>query len=461
MSSSAFVVSRRFRRTVGSLGVLVATCILLPAAAAQDSLRVTLDESIRIALERNPAALRALQAVRSAEARLRLAEAAYQPDLRLNVGPGLRYAPGAGSIESATETRGGADDPLTTSVSLGATSTLLLLDGSSRSAERAQSELELEAARMSRRRIAQDVVSRVTSSAIDVAVSGELIGVERENLAAERRQLEKVQAFVSVGARPLAEGFVQDAAVAAAELRLLTAERNLAAAQINLALELGLDPARPIALLAPAPAIGAAADSAAATAMAEAIAARADVRAQRARIAAAGEEIRLAEAGSALSLGVTGGLGTTYSGSGSGAFGDQFGRTNPAATVGVTVTLPLLDRGRTDAATELARVEQERAALQLDELERQVAAQIELARLDLRTASTRLGVTERQLEAARRALEAEEARYTSGASTLAELAQVRARYTSAAAQRVQAGYELVERRALLEYAVGATPTPGE
>ncbi|HVK37889.1 MAG TPA: TolC family protein [Candidatus Kapabacteria bacterium] len=461
MSLLASAASWRPRGSARSLGIFVATSIVCAGpstALAQDTLRLSLDEAVRVALERSPSSVRAEQSERAAEARVRLADAAFGPDLRLSATPGMRYAPGAGTI-AAGESRAGSDDPLTTSLSLGASSTLLLLDGSARNAERAGAELELEAARLARRRIAQDVIFRVTTAAIDVAVSAELIGVERENLAAERRQLERVDAFVSAGARPVAERYVQDAAVAAAELRLLTAERNLAASRIALALELGVDPSRPIALLAPAPATVDPSDLASAPASAT-VAARADLRAQRARIAAAGEDIRGAEAGSALSLGLTGGVGTNYSGTASGAFGDQFARNNPAATVGVSVTLPILDRGRSAISAEIARIEQQRAEQQLDELERQIAAQIELARLDLRTASTRLGVTERQLEAARRALEAEEARYGSGASTLAELAQVRARYVSAASQRVQAGYELVERRALLEYTTGVAPVPG-
>lgn len=460
MSFLAHIALRRLRSGTISTGLFVATFFGLPAVvAAQDTLMLTLDESIRIALERNPAVVRAGQNERAAAARLSLADAAFAPDLRLSAVPGLRYAPGAGTIAGG-EARGGSDDPLTSSLTFGASSTLLLLDGSARDADRARSALELEAARHARRRVAQDVIYRVTTSAIDVAVSAELIAVARENLASELRQLERVDAFVSTGSRPVAERFVQDAAVAAAELRLLTAERNLAASRIVLALELGIDPAQPISLSAPEPATVDASDSAGAAAMGATIASRADIRAQRSRIAAAAEEIRFAEAGSSLSLGLTGGLGTTYSGTSTGAFSDQFARNNPAATLGVSVTLPLLDRGRTDAAAEIARIERERAEQALDELERQIAAQIELARLDLRTASTRLTVTGRQLEAARRALEAEEARYGGGASTLAELAQVRARYVSAASERVQAGYELIARRALLEYTTGATPTPG-
>jgi outer membrane protein len=461
MIQSTFAVARRqLRDTTRTLAFLVATSILLPAGlSAQDTLPLTLDEAIRIALEKNPAVVRALQAERAADARVRLAGNAYQPDLRLSLGPSVRYAPGAGSID-AGESRGGTDDPLTTSLSLGATSTLLLLDGSARGAELARSELELDAARLARRRAGQDVIIRVTSAAIDVAVASELIGVELENLTAERRQLERVDAFVSAGARPVAERYVQDAAVAAAELRLLTAERNLAAAKIALTLQLGIDPSRPIALLAPPPATAGSGDSLDISDAARLAGARADVAAQRSRIAAATEEIRFAEAGDALSLGLTGGVGTTYASGNTGAFADQFGRNNPAASVGVSLSLPFFDRSRTDVAAELARIERERAEQSLAELEREIIAQIELARLDLRTASTRLTVSDRQLEAARRALEAEEARYAAGSSTLAELAQVRARYTSAASQRVQAGYEIVERRAFLDFATGATPVPG-
>jgi outer membrane protein len=172
------------------------------------------------------------------------------------------------------------------------------------------------------------------------------------------------------------------------------------------------------------------------------------------------QEIRIAEAGNALSLGLTGGVGTSYASTGADAFGDQFGKSNPAASLGLSLTLPILDRGRTAITAEIARIDRERAETTLADLERQASAQVELARLDLRTASARLSVTDRQLDAARSALEAETARYTAGSSTLAELAQVRAHYVGAASERVQAGYELVERRVLLEYVIGTIAVPG-
>lgn len=444
---------------VAAVVVTIGLAAASPLAAQQDTLRLTLDDAIRTAIERNPSLVRAAQSQRIAEARVRLADAAFQPDLRLTAGPSFRYTPGARS-SAIGESGVGGDDPFSTSIALGATTSYTILDGSARSIERARSRLDVETAGLARRRIAQDVVSRVTSMAIDVAVSRELIDVARENLAAERRQLERVDAFVEAGARPVAERFVQDAAVAAAELGVLTAERDLAASSILLALELGIEPSRPIAIATLGPTNVTAADSNVEASVEAAVASRADVAAQRSRIDAARQEILAAEAGSSLSLGLTGGIGTSYGSSSAGAFGDQFGRDNPAASLGLALSLPLFDRERTDIEAELARIETAQAELALSELERDVAAQVAMARLDYRTAIARMSVADRQLEAARRALEAEEARYASGSSTLAELALTRARYTSAAGQRVQAGYELLERRALLQYAIGATPTPG-
>lgn len=441
------------------LRALVMICVTMFAVAsrsdAQDTLRIDLDEAIRIAVANNPAIVRATNQQRTADARVRLADAALDPDLRLTAGPSVRYAPGA---DGSGDSRNGSDEPLSTSFSVGATSTLLVIDGSARSYERARARFELEHAQLSRHRTTQDVVLLVTSAAIDAAVARELIAVERENLLAERRQFERVDAFVDAGSRPVAERFVQDAAVAAAELRVLTAERNLSAATIALALTLGMDPTRPIVVSNLGPTSITAQDSSVVADMSRALGGRTDLLASRSRIEASRQNVLAADAGNALSVGVTGGIGTNYGSASTGAFGDQFARTNPAASLGLTVTLPLFDRVRTDAAAELARIEAETAELELSKLERDVTAQIELARLDYRTAVARLTVSERQLEAARQALDADEARYTSGSSTLAELAQTRARYISAASQRVQAGYEILERRANLEYAIGTTPT---
>ena len=66
----------------------------------------------------------------------------------------------------------------------------------------------------------------------------------------------------------------------------------------------------------------------------------------------------------------------------------------------------------------------------------------------------RVEVAEKRLRAAERALEAEQARYDAGSSTLVELQNARASYVDAASQIVRARYDVLFRQKLIDYYVG-------
>ena len=84
----------------------------------------------------------------------------------------------------------------------------------------------------------------------------------------------------------------------------------------------------------------------------------------------------------------------------------------------------------------------------------QIATEVRQAYLDYQTAQKRLDVTAKRLRAAERALEAEQARYDAGSSTLVELSQARATYVEAASERVQARYDFLFQSKLLDYYQG-------
>ena len=89
-----------------------------------------------------------------------------------------------------------------------------------------------------------------------------------------------------------------------------------------------------------------------------------------------------------------------------------------------------------------------------DELRQEIAVQVRQAYLDYQNVEMRLDVTARRLLAAEAALDAEQIRYDEGVSTLAELAQARARYVEAASSRAQAVAEFHFQRRRLEYTSG-------
>jgi outer membrane protein len=128
---------------------------------------------------------------------------------------------------------------------------------------------------------------------------------------------------------------------------------------------------------------------------------------------------------------------------------------NRSGSLGLSITIPIFDRYQTRRAVQQAQIEVARRQVALDRQRQAVATEVRQAVLDYRLAARRLDVTAAQVEAARAALDAEEARYELGTGTLVALEQARVRLTEAQAARARAVYEFVFRRAVIAFAQGA------
>jgi outer membrane protein len=425
---------------------------------AQDSVRITLPEAISLAAARNIDLIRAGNAVRAAQTRIETARGAFQPNLSISAGPSLRYQFGGRSSDIPSQV---VDvDHASGSFSVGISSGYTLYNGNIDRATLTQAEQLARASDISVNRVAQNTVFSVISAYYQIATSRELIGVARENLAAEQRQLERIKAFTDAGTRPISDLYTEQATVAAAEFSLLNAQRDLEVANLGLVQTLRLDPLGHYAFPTPPPADQNATPGSDSALVAEAASRRPEIAAQQERIAAAEQAIKIAEAGKSPTVSVSGSLGSSYSTLDDQAgFGSQLFSQNPSASVGLSLSLPIFDRNRTDAAIEAARIDYENELLTMTELRQQASFEVRQALLDLNTARAQLDVAGRQLDAARQALDVEQARYETGVSTLTELTQARARYVQAEGQVVQARNTLELRRQGVLYSAGLTDAP--
>src|SRR6185295_14128732 len=91
-------------------------------------------------------------------------------------------------------------------------------------------------------RTTQTTVFSIVTFYYQIATFRELIGVARENLDAERKQLERVQGFTDAGTRAISDLYAEQATVASAELNLINAQQNLNDANLSLVQVLRLDP---------------------------------------------------------------------------------------------------------------------------------------------------------------------------------------------------------------------------
>lgn len=453
-------LNNRRRLTMRSLAygpmMAVLICTSSGSLLAQDTVRITLPEAVNLATARNIDVLRAENSLRSAQSRIESARGAFQPNLTVSAGPGVRYQLGRSSefLEDPASNASG-------SFSLGLSSGYTVYNGNADRATLSQAQQLATATDIGINRTAQNTVYSVITSFYQIATARELIGAAQENLQAERSQIDRVRAFTEAGTRPISDLYTQEATLASAELRLLEAERSFDLAKLSLVQVLRLDPLGRYDFPEPAsPDLSGVLSAGEPALVEQAFSRRPEIAAQQAYMDAAEQGIKIAEAGNAPVISVSGSIGSSYSTTDTrDGFGGQLFSQNPNGSLGLSLSLPIFDRNRTEAAEQQARIAYENEALTMASLRQQTAVEVRQAVLELNSAEAQLNVAERQLAATRQALDVEQARYETGVSTLTELTQARARYVDAQGQRVQASNTLELRRHGVLFAIGIIDAP--
>jgi outer membrane protein len=123
-------------------------------------------------------------------------------------------------------------------------------------------------------------------------------------------------------------------------------------------------------------------------------------------------------------------------------------------SVGIGISIPLFDRGATQAATQRAQIQADNAQLALETQRQQVALEVRRAYLDYDAAGQQLAAADAQEKAATLATATTQQRYQVGAATLVEVTQARATQLQAQSAVINASNNLVFQQSLMSYYTG-------
>jgi outer membrane protein len=433
--------------SVLTLLVLVAGTPLV--GRAQDTTRatlpaggvITLQDAIRIALAQNTTVRFARNALELDSLSVRQSRNQFQPNLSAS-----------SSASQAFGTGGGGSDPL--SASVGVSSGVTIYNGSQNRNILRQARINAQASGQDLGRTRQSVVFAVASDFLALITQQEQLRVQQENLTAQEQELAQLEQFVKQGTRPIGDLYQEQAAVAATRLAMVNARRATEVAKVNLIQELVLDPrldynfATPTDTTAP-PQRTFNLDSLVTVAFAQ----RVDLRAQTLRVQAAQTEIAIAEGGRLPTVTGSAGYGSGFNSSGDGGFTSQLNQRR-GGSVGVSVSMPILDRGAVSIARQRAQIQLENELLTLRDQEQAVALDVRRAYLDYLAAGEQLAAADAQQRAAALALQAAQVRYRVGLATLVEVTLARATLIQAQSAVVNARSSLVFQQALMSYYTG-------
>jgi outer membrane protein len=418
--------------------------ILVVAAIAQV---LTLDQAVQTA-ERNQPQLRQARAQTSA-ARAR-ADEARAPLLPQLAGTGnytrttSNFAPRPGLLPKGLS--GGSSSWNTYNYfNFNLTASQLVYDFGQMTGQWHAAQANAEAQRETEAMTRVTTILGVRTAFFAARAQKDLVEVARDTLANQERHLKQVEGFVAVGTHPEIDLAQARTDRANAQVQLINAENSYAVAKAQLNQAMGIEGSTDYEVasetLPPIPGEDQGTDAL----VAEAAAARPDLRSLVQQQRSQALTLRSVKGGYWPTIGVQTGLTDA---------GTALGNLAWNWSGGVTLTWNIFQGGLTRATVDENEAKLVALAAQRDQLRQQVRVEVEQARLGVRAAKASLGAAEEALTNARERLRLAEGRYQTGAGNIIELGDAQVALTNAAAQKVQADYNLSSARAQLLKALG-------
>jgi outer membrane protein len=409
---------------------------------------------IRIARAQTAVAMATADEVRAPLLPQVVGTAQYQHDWGAFRGIGSTTSSTGGSMSTTTTTSASSTSTGLASLSnnynvysLGVNATQLLYDFGQTTEKYSAAKANVEAQRYAEEVTRVQIVAAVRKAYFVARQNKELVDVSRETLSDQQKHLAQVQGFVQVGTQPEIALAQQKAAVANAQVQLITAQNNYETAKAMLNQSAGLVGGTEYDVDDETMGALPDEDQPLETLVQKALGTRpelADLEKQR---AAQEATVKAARGGYGPALSATAGA------SEAGLALDALG---PNLNVGLLLSWPIFQGGLTigqvrQAEAGLTTVDAQRS---LEEL--QVRLDVNSAQLAVRAAKATIGAADDAMSSAREQLRLAEQRYATGVGSIIELNDAQVTYTSAAGQVVQARYSLATARAQLLAALGRT-----
>jgi outer membrane protein len=416
-----------------------------PAPAAARRV-LTLAEAVRNARERQPQLLQAQAGTRAASARTDEARSGLLPQLTGSASYSretANFAPRPG----LTTTAGRASSSFDTVnfYSFGATLSQLIYDFGQTSGRWRAAQASADAQRDTEQATLNQVTLGVQTAFFTARAAKDLVGVARDNLTNQDAHLRQIEGFVRAGTRPEIDLAQARTDRANAAVQLINAQNVYETSKAQLNQAMGVEAATDYEVASDTLPPLEGEEQPLDALLQEALGRRPDYAAlqQQAR----SQELTLSsvKGGYGPALGVSTGITDV---------GQSLDATAWNWNATATLTWNIFQGGLTRAQSQEAQANLDSARAQIDGLRQQVRVDVVQAQLAVRANKEALSASGEALVNARERLRLAEGRYQAGVGSVIELGDAQVALTTAAAQRVQAEYNLASSRAQLLRALG-------
>ncbi|MBN2576239.1 MAG: TolC family protein [Deltaproteobacteria bacterium] len=418
-----------------------------PGAAAAEQRVLTLDEALRAARAHHPQLAAARAETEAKTAKVNVARAPLLPQVTGSASyqRATRHAmvtavPTSGSMPITTA--GTASSNLY-SVGLGVSQ--LLYDFGQTTGKWNAAKATLQSQEQAERNLAVEVAFNVRAAFHAAAAAAALVKVAVDNLANQELHLRQIQGFVEAGTRPEIDLAQARTDRANAQVQLINAQVGFDSAKAALNQAIGVEGTTEFDVADPGAVAVEGEGEEIDTLMGAALRARPDLQSLQRQI----------EAQEFVTSGLRGGYAPTLSANaGLTESGPALDDLNWGFRAMLSLNWQLFGGGVTDAQVREARASLAVLRAQYDLQRQQMRLELEQARLGVRAAKASVDAAREAAVNARVRLTLAEGRYQAGVGNVIELGDAQVAFASAAAQEVQARFNLATARAKLLLALG-------
>ena len=385
---------------------------------------------------------------RQQEIQLSTSKNSRLPDLSGSIGQNFSFGRGLTADNTYSNT-----NTSSTSISLGAS--VPIFTGFQIPNQIKLDQLNLEAATADLEKAKNDIRMQVAQAYVQILYDMEIADVAHRQVEIDSMQVARLQAFVKNGKAAEAELSQQKATLANSHLTATQADNNTRLALLTLTqlLELsspeGFTIVRPNldnlgnSNLLPTP------DQI----YAEALGIKPEIAAQMLRLKGTEHSIKIAQAGNYPTLSLSGGMGTNYyttSGFKADGFGSQL-KNNFSKYIGLNLNVPIFNRFQTRNNIRNARITQENQQLALENTKKTLYQDIQKVYYNALNAQAKEKASQKAVATANDAFHLTQAKYENGKATITEFNEAKNNYLKSESDLVQARYENIYQKALIEF----------
>jgi outer membrane protein len=317
------------------------------------------------------------------------------------------------------------------------------------------SRLNLEALTEDLEKAKNDIRMQVAQAYVQILYDEEMSAVAQRQIAIDSMQVARLRAFVENGKASVSELSQQEATLASSRLTATQADNKRLISLLTLTQLLELPTPEGFAIVSPNVEKVASIDGLMTPddIYLEAIGFKPEIRSEELRLKGAEHSINIAKAGHYPKLNLNAGLSTNYntiSDFESESFGDQL-RHKFAQFVGLNLSIPIFNRFQVRNNIRSAKADRHNQMLKLESVKKTLYKEIQQVYYNVLNAHSKVNSSKEAVQSSQTAFELMQAKYENGKANITEFNEAKNKYLKAESDFVQARYEQLYQRALLDF----------